>query len=102
MLFEDDEYYNPDTSPKIKFTEIKPVNTEPKTKCEICRNKRYFEPSFSTGWVCCRRMTPSKDDFCVELSSIPLAIRENCPGFEKRSILNILKKKKNRIIYEEC
>lgn len=67
--------------------------------CSKCRYKHFFEPAFGTGWVACDIMTEDKSTYENCIFDIPLEIRNNCPGFEKRTLFSFVKSKRPRIIY---
>lgn len=82
------------------FQEIPSAKKNSWGMCKNCRYRFYFDPPFGTGWTACRIMTDDEETFANEISGIPLEIRCNCPGFEKKTLLSMFKKRKQRIIYQ--
>jgi len=69
--------------------------------CRNCRYRYYFQPPFGTGWVACDIITDDEKTFANAIADIPLEIRNNCPGFEKKTLFSWVKKPRPRIIYQE-
>ena len=81
------------------FQEIPKLKKKHASMCSKCRYHFYFDAPFGPGWTACSIMTNDKSNWDCEISSIPLEIRNNCPGFEKKTLFSCFKKARSRIIY---